>query len=935
LKFNRKILFYLLFLVVIKLTAQELPPIQNYTPEEYGAENQNWAISQSSENYIYVANNSGLLEYNGAEWKLYNSPNNTIVRSVKVIGNKIYTGSYMEFGFWPRNKFGNLYYTSLIDKLKIPLIEDEQFWNIIEYDNWILFQSLNRIYIYNTIDESFSVINSKQPLTKAFKVGKSIYFQKMNEGVYKIENGQPILISSNPIVKNNILVNIYSVNKKIILQTQFKGFYALDNGSISKWDIKANKLISTSVYSSLQLKDGSFVIGTISNGVYHLDKKGKVLYQINQEKGLNNNTVLSMFEDQDHNLWLGLDNGISVVNLNSPFSVYNDTKGKLGTVYASAVFKNYLYIGTNQGLFYKELNSNNNFSFIKGTNGQVWSLNVYDDTLFCGHDKGTFVINNNKAIFISNVQGAWGIKPIVNHKNLLIQGNYNGLNILEKVNNKWQFRNKIEGFDISSKFFEFTKENEIFVSHEYKGVFKLELNKDYTKVIKYFTEKSAANGLKSSLVTYANKLWYTSKDGIFNYNNKQQKFIKDSLLTNNLFKNDVYFSGKLIADKTTNTLWGFTKRNLIYFSSGKLNNIPKANIISFSASFRTDVAGYESLTHLKDQTFLLGTSSGYVNLNLEKLKNEDYLVKINAIKKSILNDKKTSVSFKNDSIFKYKENNLYFNFSVPQYNKYTEVNYKFQLKGIYNNWSNWSTNSSISFKNLPYGDYTFNVKALVGNKLSTNTASFKFKIKRPFAISNLMLFVYTILFLLLIYLIHHLNKQYYKKQRQKLIEKKQRELALAELESEQKLMQIKNAQLNQEIESKNRELTISTMSIVKKNEILNKIKKELLVDNAGEVTKKAIKTIDKNISNKKDWEFLEKAFNNADKDFLKKVKTLHPELTPNDLRFCAYLRLNLSSKEIAPLVNISVRSVEIKRYRLRKKMNLPHEKSLVAYILSI
>ena len=76
------------------------------------------------------------------------------------------------------------------------------------------------------------------------------------------------------------------------------------------------------------------------------------------------------------------------------------------------------------------------------------------------------------------------------------------------------------------------------------------------------------------------------------------------------------------------------------------------------------------------------------------------------------------------------------------------------------------------------------------------------------------------------------------------------------------------------------------------------------------------------------------AFDNADNDFLKKVKQAHSSLTPNDLRLCAYLRLNLSSKEIAPLLNISVRSVEIKRYRLRKKMDLSHEQGLVEYILA-
>jgi DNA-binding CsgD family transcriptional regulator len=921
------------------LTAQELPPIQNFTPEEYRAENQNWAISQSAENYIYIANNSGLLEYNGAKWKLYNSPNNTIIRSVKVIGDKIYTGCYMEFGFWQRNKYGNLFYTSLIDKLKTPLFEDEQFWNIIDYDYWILFQSLNRIYIYNTLDKSFSIVNSKQPLTKAFKIERSIYFQKMNQGVYKIENGEPVLISDHPIVKKNILVNIFKVNKKIIFQTQYKGFYIFENDNLSKWNIKANKLISNkSVYSSLRLKDGSFIVGTISNGIYHISRNGIILNQINQENGLNNNTILSLFEDKDKNLWLGLDDGISVVNLNSPFTVYNDTKGKIGTVYTSAIFDNYLYLGTNQGLFYKSLKSNNNFNLIEGTNGQVWSLTVIDDTLFCGHDIGTFIINKkdkNKASLILNTQGTWDIKPITNHKNLLLLGNYNGLNILEKINNKWQFKNKIEGFNISSKFFEIINDNEIFVSHEYKGVFKLAVNNNFTKVLKFYKEESAPKGLKSALVKYNNKIWYASKDGIFKYNYTKQTFIKDTILTAKFFSNDEYFSGKLIHEKTTNTLWSFTRQKIIYLSSGKLNKNPKTNFIVFPAYFRQDVAGYENLIYLKEQKYLLGTSSGYIILNLDKIINKDYLVNINSIEKSILNDKRYPVSINEDNEFKYKENNLYIKYSVPQFDKFTEVNYSYKLSGLYNNWSDWSTNSSVSFKNLPYGNYTFSVKAKIGNKISTNISTYKFTVNKPFILSNIMLLLYFILFIALLYIIHHLNKKYYKKQRKKIIEKKQQEIAITKLESDKKLMEIKNVQLNQEIENKNRELTISTMSIVKKNEILNKIKKELLLISSVNDCKNVIKTIDKNISNKKDWDFLEKAFNNADKDFLKKIKSLHPELTPNDLRFCAYLRLNLSSKEIAPLVNISVRSVEIKRYRLRKKMNLPHEKSLVAYILSI
>ena len=180
-----------------------------------------------------------------------------------------------------------------------------------------------------------------------------------------------------------------------------------------------------------------------------------------------------------------------------------------------------------------------------------------------------------------------------------------------------------------------------------------------------------------------------------------------------------------------------------------------------------------------------------------------------------------------------------------------------------------------------------------------------------------------------------LYKRYYKKQRERLLRKKTREFEVKELENNQKLMRFKNDKLREDIEAKNRELGMSTMNLIKKNEFLNSLKKELTDVEDGKALKHVIKIIDKNINNTDDWNLFQEAFNNADKDFLKKIKQLHPSLTANDLRLCAYLRLNLSSKEIAPLLNISPRSVEVKRYRLRKKMELAHETSLTNYILEL
>ena len=128
------------------------------------------------------------------------------------------------------------------------------------------------------------------------------------------------------------------------------------------------------------------------------------------------------------------------------------------------------------------------------------------------------------------------------------------------------------------------------------------------------------------------------------------------------------------------------------------------------------------------------------------------------------------------------------------------------------------------------------------------------------------------------------------------------------------------------------------MNLIKKTELLNIIKADLknsTDSSTNRSIKSVISTINKNVKEENTWNIFKEAFDSADNNFLKKVKERHPALTPNDLRLCAYLRLNLSSKEIAPLLNISVRSIEIKRYRLRKKMNLPHETGLVEYLLAI
>lgn len=927
---------FILLLISSFAFSQELPPIVKYAPVTYGGGNQNWMISQDQNHYVYFANNEGLLEFNGSNWELYPSPNETIIRSVKVINDRIYTGCYMEFGFWTRQVNGKLKYTSLSRTIKNKILDDEQFWNVLKYDQFVIFQSLNRIYIYDTKNRKIRIIAPRNSIVKSFRANNSIYFQTINDGLYEIENGRGRLISNHPILKTNRIVNIFSIDDGLLIQTQLNGFFKLVGTGLSKFSTEADSAIeASSVYSSQMLSDGSFALGTVSNGIFILTKEGKIKYHISQNKGLSNNTALSLFEDADKNLWVGLDNGINCINLQSPIKSFVDDTGILGTVYASKLFKGKLYIGTNQGLFYKNYQSNDEFKFINGTKGQVWSLFQYDGTLFCGHDSGTFVIEEGTAKNIFPNSGTWNFKTVPNHKEFILQGNYSGISVLMKSNNQWVFRNKIRGFNYSSRYFEITNDLEVYVSHEYKGIFGMQLDSKFSKTKSVKTFSSPTKGKNASLNKYNNTIYYAYKEGIFRLNPKTKQFQKDKLLSA-VFEEDEYTSGKLIVDDS-NKIWLFSKNYIHYFSLGKLSNQLKQNVIPIPASLTNSMLGFENVTQISNTNYLIGTTDGYYVLNINDLSFKNYKVIISNIATNKLNESNRNVSTEEEGSLKYDENNITFNYTVPEFNKYINAEYQYLLEGFQDDWSQWSTKPTVNFKNLSPGDYTFKVHAKFANSPLENTVVYSFTILKPWYKTNLALFLYLILMFICAHFIHKAYKNYYQKQKEKLIEENNLLLEIKELENSQELMRIRNEQLSSVVDEKNRELAVSTMSLNSKNELLTFIKDDLKknVQEGNGSIKSVITTINKNITEEDSWNVFKEAFDSADKDFLKKVKLAHPTLTPNDLRLCAYLRLNLSSKEVAPLLNISVRSVEIKRYRLRKKMELSHEQGLVEYIMAV
>ena len=936
---GRKYLLYLIIVLYINQTnGQFLPPVSHYTPKTYNADNQNWSIDQDENGHIYVANNKGLLTFNGEIWRVYNSPNESILRSVFVDEEKIYTGCFRDFGYWKEDENGVLNYTSLTEKLNVELDEDEQFWKILKVGKNILFQSLHNIYSIDTVTDQVNKISPEHGIYKVFYVDDRLFLSQPRHGIYQLQSGHIKLISDASVFKDNAIVNLYKLKGEILVQTDQAGIRKLDDGSTMWPDKKAGRTLN--VYSSIKTSK-KIILGTVSNGIIILNDNGKEVQRLNTSNALSNNTVLSLMEDENGNIWAGLDNGINQVNYQSSIRTFNDATGKLGTVYASKKHDGYLYLGTNQGLFYKRMNNgDSSFKSVQGTNGQVWSLSVYDGQLFCGHNNGTFLIDGGDSSQISKIEGTWCFKKVPGKKNLILQGNYNGLSLIRKKSGKWNLQHKIEGFNISSRSIEFVERRELIIDHEYKGVYKVSLNEELTRTLKVEPAKGVMKGLYSGLTKLNDTLLYSNRKGLFVYSKDKERFVKDTLLTKLAYGSSTYTSGKVIP-VNDNAFWSFTSNSIRYVERSNLNKGYNETVIPVSSNKRNAMVGYENISVLKNQEYIFGTSNGFWVIDMAKFKNQIRPLKLNLNQVSIKDqktgkEKKLSLDENEVKKIEYRMNSIKFNTSIVDYKPFMETEYQYKIEGYHKQWSKWNSSNIINFENLPFGNYELRVKGRIGKQKSANQISYAFTIQRPFLLSNRMVFVYVMAFIGLFLLFNYLHKKHYKKQKKKIEEENKRKLELKELASQKKIMKVKNEQLEKDVESKNRELAISTMSLIKKNEFLNHLKQEIKqTEPPKNAIQRVLHLIDKNINNSDDWKFFEEAFNNADKDFLKKIKARHPSLTSNDLRLCAYLRLNLSSKEIAPLFNISVKSVEVKRYRLRKKMELEHDESLTNYILEL
>lgn len=952
------ILLYILF-SVITVSAQDIqnigvPYVENYTKSSYQAGNQNWSITQDEHGIFYFGNSEGLLSYDGRFWQTHHVPNHLIVRAVAADGKgRIYTGSFGEFGYWSYNEKAFLEYHSLTHLVKDKNKLNNEVWKIYVDGDRVLFQTFANIFIYE--NNKIDVVVGNESFLFLFKIGKRFFIEGSTKGLYELKESKFEFIKSSAGISGILSILPYG-DGSYLIGTAKNGIFLFDGLNFTPWQSEANEFLKT-----FQLNNGAvlfgkyFAYGTILNGVVIIDKQGNILQHINKSSGLQNNTVLSLFTDQAQNLWIGLDNGIDRVELNSPLYFFFDKNGAFGTVYSSIIFKDKIYLGTNQGLYYSNWNADQserqsfNFKFIPNSQGQVWDLSVYDGNLICGHNNGSYLVKDGTIEKISTISGGWTLKRMNLHADKLIQGTYNGLVIYNKSGSNYTYSHKVADFTEPCRYVEQDDKGNIWVSHPYKGIFKLNLSNDLktVKSTKIYDEKSGLpTTYGANIFNLDGQIVFTSDAGFYIYDDISDRFTPYKSLNSKLGT----FSG-------SNKLIQADEKRYWFIDHGKvaLANFSEPGKIAIDSSMFSVLNGrmvqdYENISKINDHLFLISVDDGFVIFNKQntfKKTKELPQVFIGRVENITANNfiitESGSLS-KNVSI-KYAQNSVRINYSLPYYRQ-GKTKYQYFLEGYSKAWSSWSVLAQKDFTNLPYGEYTFKVRALVNNGTVSPIANFEFEVQPPFYATIWAWMIYLILAIIIIYFIRIWYFRKLKKHQENIQVQLQYErdelLKQESFANDQKLIKLKTEKLQAEVESKGREVTNSAMNIVYKNELLQKIKDEIahLKDKEGkklaeDQLKRLQKIIDESMNDDRDWNLFETSFNETHENFFKKLKYSHPELVPNDLKLCAYLRMNMSSKEMASLLNISLRGVEIRRYRLRKKLDLDHDKNLVEFLMEL
>lgn len=769
---------YLIFLFVVIISLQLFASkekgkvfIQNYSQKTYKGHAQNWSVIQANNGIMYFGNGDGILEYDGVNWRIIQLPRKTTLRAMEMDDSgRIYVGSVTDLGYLEADSSGAMTFSSLLHLIPE---EDQVFqdiWSLFLVNDTVYFRAANRLFKY--FDNQIKVFRPETRFSECFVYQNELYVRQTRIGLFNIINDSLVMVPRGEEFSNKSYIFCHYINEDSLLMSNFRDgmFYFHPKNLYNNKPIFSpfsqdfsDKYRETFYYSIEEDKNNNLAIATLSGGTFIIDQNRNLKLTINRESGLINESVHDLIYDQNNDLWIVTNNGISLAEVSSPITFWDENSGLSDAVEAITRYKGEVYIATHDGIAVIE---GDKTIFLEGSDNQCWSFlkynipNTKDTILLYGESDGVFQIKGRKLIKLLDDFTAFELLVSKKDPSLIYYGENAGLGAIKYENGKFKDLGLINNFFLNIRSIAEMDDGTIWLGSFRSGAVRVTPSNDFNnpKEIKIYKQEDGFGSLKNILIyPFQDDYLFGSDYGLYKYNKEQDKFETFDLFgekytngSHDVFSfvemgnGDVWISG--LTNRRSPVALYKKKQNGYDIYDLPFKRIPHMLILGFYAESdgTTWIGGTEGLYNYDPKMDTISYQSPPTLIREIRINRDSVIYRG---KPNTSENGKTHTSFYENTFpeIEYKYNSIIFSFSIPSYSNSEENKYKYFLEGYDDDWTNWENITLKEYTNLPEGEYIFHVKGKNIYGIESKEASYEFEILPPFYRTIVAYIIYIIL----------------------------------------------------------------------------------------------------------------------------------------------------------------------------------------------
>jgi signal transduction histidine kinase len=816
-----------------------LPLLNNYGTQDYEANNDNWAIEQDNRGIMYFGNSAGLLEFDGHHWKNF-APGVFAYDMKKSANGVIYVAIDNDFGYIGFKENGETEYVSLLQK-ELKTNEYIGTFYTVEIVGDIVYFLTNRGFLFKWNNKKLERIKLPQTKTSRYKtlrhLNDKFYIQSPDGFAELLNDSIPKTLPHGEYFKNISIEEMFEIgDDSLMLVTRLHGLFLYSNNQLRPMNSNGSDFAKKNqVYVADQIDKDNIVLGTVQKGVLVIDKAGNIRYNLNREAGMISNDHCEIFIDRNKNIWSALENGITNISRNSPFTQIPEQYNiPLAKVYSMIIHNNNFYVGTAQGTYYANMSTPANklrFDYVEGTGARkiLDIIEIENEYIITASGTGVFSTRKNKANQIT--KRTFNDLEVFDKNHIVGALFKGGLGVLKKKNNSWYLHKNFTVYPGLS-YLNIDRNKQLWFIEDKKRMIRAKLNKQYDNILSYEEVTGIPDNISFdsvSIFQLNNQILMGTKSGTFKFvNNKFEPYTE----LNNAFGEPVFIN-KIKYDHSQKIWFIGSLQNDAVLGKIDFNRDGSIAVKQFKTTLhRLDDYTISMFYPYDDENVFIGTSERIIhfNTNYNHIADNQFPTHIRSVeiissRDSIIfggvykDENKTVLRQPQNNIpeLKFNNNALRFKYAGIFYDESKNTTFQYKLEGYDDRWSDWTSTTTKEYNFLSEGDYQFNVRAKNVYGVVSNIDSYRFSIAPPWSRTILAYVVYMAFLSLLVYAIIKYQTRRLKRENIRL------ENIVAE-RTEEILSQKKEIEdHNQVLSQKNKEISLQTEQLKESNQVKDQL----------------------------------------------------------------------------------------------------------------